>query len=561
MTSLPSADWVEKTLARLSSREMVAQLLHSPLTFWDSRIPESRLVGQIIKAQTGGAFLAGRSYRELRRLVKEVINNVAVPPIFSGDCECGPNAATEGVSFGYAMSLAAIADLEEAGEMAYAVGRVAALQSRAAGIRWSFAPVVDLNLHPGNPITNARSYGDDPDRINVCAVAYLRGLQDHGVAATLKHFPGDGVDDRDQHVVTAINSLSPMEWEETYGKTFRAGIAAGCAAIMVGHIALANRSSRHRDTGLLLPSTADPRIQRELLREELGFEGVILSDAIGMGGMAGHFHSEAERVVANLASGSDMVLFPMDVEQAIDAVFAALDRGLLEEKHLLASARRILKLKERFGITDASFLPGDEEADAVFAEDHCLLARRLAERSITLVVDRNPVLPLTRESAPHILVFDLPNEKSELAALAVVDGSGSEALSAPPFQDELEQIGCRVTWVTSLAGFDDAVSAASVIVYVTRSRPQAGRNSIRLSYNAIQSIDFERIFSGFPCVVLSLGNPCLSWELPNLPCLICTYSGGEEAQRAAARAIFGEIPFTGRLPIQIPEFLLLRSKT
>jgi beta-N-acetylhexosaminidase len=256
-----------------------------------------------------------------------------------------------------------------------------------------------------------------------------------------------------------------------------------------------------------------------------------------------------------------MVLFPMDVEQAIDAVFAALDRGLLEEKHLLASARRILKLKERFGITDASFLPGDDDADAAFAEDHRCLARRLAERSITLVVDRNPVLPLTRESPPHIVVFELPNEKSDLAALAVVDGSGSEALSVPPFQNELEQIGCRVTWVTSLAGFDDAVSPASVIVYITRSRPQAGRNSIRLSYNAIQSIDFERIFSGFPCVVLSLGTPCLSWELPNLPCLICTYSGGEEAQRAAARAICGEIPFTGRLPIQIPEFLLLRSKT
>ena len=555
MKALQQSDWVEATVASLNWRQKIAQLLHPPLTFWDSRINQSTLLGQIIHAQTGGAFLSGRPYRELRELVKKVASGVSVPPIFSGDCECGPNAAVEGASFGYAMSLAAIVDLQEAAEIAYSVGRIAAIQSRAVGIRWSFAPVVDLNLHPGNPITNARSYGDDPERVSICAVAYMRGLQDHGVAATLKHFPGDGVDDRDQHVVTAINSLSSKEWSETFGHTFRAGIDAGCAAVMVGHIALVGRSTRDWTSGRLLPATADRRIQGQLLREEMGFNGVIISDAIGMGGMAGHFASENEQVVANLASGSDMVLFPMKVESAIDAILYALDEGRLSENELLTSVRRILKLKEQYSAVDPTMFPDDETAHAAFMADHSALMRRLARRSITLAVDRGKLLPLSLQEHYHILIFELPNETSDLSQLAVIDSSSCESKLVSPLQEELENIGCRVTWVRTFLEYENAIKDASVVVYVSRSRPQAGRNSIRLSYNAVQSIDFSRIFSGYPSIFLSLGNPCSLWELPNIPCLICTYSGSEQAQRTAAQAIYGQLPFPGKLPVKIPEYL------
>jgi beta-N-acetylhexosaminidase len=549
--------WVDEKFAQMSGREKVGQLLHPTLTYWDRRIPQEKLLNQIMECQAGGAFMAGRPYRELRGFVQQVQQGARIPVIFSGDCECGAATAKEGKVFGAAMALAAVEDLQEASEIAYQVGRVTAEQSVATGIRWSFAPVVDINGNPDNPITNVRCYGDDVERIIACSTSYLKGMEEGGIAATLKHFPGDGFDGRDQHVCTTINSLDFSEWDETFGRVFREGIKAGASSIMMGHIGLACRSTRSPRGGYL-PATLDPAIQEDLLRGHLGFEGVVISDAIGMGGMAGHVHAEADRVVENLKTGSDMVLFPMEAVEAMDAVLKALDEGHLEEKKIDASVRRVMTMKYRKLVAiDTPLLPSDEEAVRAFesCEIRTQLANRLASHSVTLLKDQEALLPMSLEVGKRVLVFDLPEDKSDLATLAVVDGGASGSQEKSAMQEELESLGYEVDWVQHLAEYEKKKESCDLLIYLFRTRPQAGRNSVRVCYNALQSMDFPMIYSDFPCVFISLASPYVLWDIPQLPNLICTYSGGGEAQRVAVQALFGKISFLGKCPVKIPEYL------
>ncbi len=563
LTSAAQA-WVKTTLPTLDSREKIAQLFHTTLTHWDQRIPQQKLVDRVCLNRAGGAFMAGRPWRELLKLAAAAGEGQRVPLLFSGDSECGPNTPAEGVQFGSAMALGAVADLREATELAYQVGKVAALQCRACGVRWSFAPVADLNLNPDHPITNIRSFGSDPDRVAALVCAYLRGMQDHGLAATLKHFPGDGMDSRDQHVTTAINPLSEEDWRATYGKVFRAGIEAGAWTVMVGHLGWTPRSSRHPRSGQLLPATADSRIQVDLLRGELGFEGLIVSDAIGMGGLAGHFRSEAEVALANILAGSDVVLFVEDIPAATEAFLRAMDRGELTHERLDDSVRRILELKARVGLHNSqAALPTEIEAAQAFSERYEPLARQVAEKSVTLVRDRDEAYPLRLPTGSKIVVFDLPRDSSDLGKLAVVDATGGvtppEASARPAsrtksvFEWELEAAGYHVDWAESLAAYDEKAPGCDAVIYLFRNGPMAGRNSVRISYNAIQSIDFVRIFSGFPCYFVALGSPYVGWEIPVLPNLVCAYSGHDAAQKAVVAALLGRLPFTGKLPVELPE--------
>jgi beta-N-acetylhexosaminidase len=547
----------------LSPREKIGQLFHTTLTHWDQRIPQKTLIERVSQNRAGGSFMAGRPWRELLRLAAEAGAGQRVPVIFSGDSECGPNTPWEGVALGAAMALGAVADLKEAEQLTYEVGKVAALQCLACGVRWSFAPVADLNLNPDNPITNIRSFGSDPGRVAVLVSAYLRGMQDHGLAATLKHFPGDGMDSRDQHVTTAVNSLDESAWQSSYGKVFRAGIAAGAWSVMVGHLAWTPRSGRDPRTGLLLPATADPRIQVDLLRNELGFEGVIVSDAIGMGGLAGHFHSEADVALANFLAGSDVVLFVENLPAATAAFLQAMDQGRLSPERLDASVRRILELKARVCLDrPGPVLPAEEIVAMAFAERHEPLARAIAEKSVTLLHDRSQAYPLRLPAGSKLLVFDLPRDTSDLARLAVVDAA-APATPAPPvpkaarvqsvFERELAAAGYAVNWVDNLADYDQAVATSDAVFYLFRNGPMAGRNSARTSYNAIQSLDFVKIFSGFPSYFVSFGSPYVAWEIPLLPNLVCVYAGHEAAQKAAVAAMLGKIPFSGKLPVPLLE--------
>jgi len=547
--------WVDATLARLSTAAKIGQLLHPMLTHYDPKAEQEKLIRQAIEFQIGGAFLFCRSYKVLRSIVARVLPEMEVPLLLSGDYEAGANTIDEGTRFGSSMALAAIADVKEGERLAYRAGQAAAIQGAAVGAKWTFAPVVDINFNHQNPITNIRSYGENIERIRTLSAAYIRGLQDHGMAACLKHFPGDGMDGRDQHLVTSINPLTLEEWDATYGRTFGAGIEAGVYSVMMGHITMPHLSSRHPKSGLCLPATLDAKMQVELLRKHAGFNGLIISDAIRMGGAYFHAPNENELVLQNILTGSDMVLFVEDVQGAVERLSRALETGELSEARLDDAVKRVLTLKAKLGMAAPAPLPSDTEAEAIFrGEEYTEDIARVGEQCVTLVRDLDGDYPLKLAAGRKMVLYSLPLELTDIPALLIGEQSDHpQAKSA--LHLALEERGYRVVSVFDPTGYEREIADADALVYISYAGPQAGRGSLRLAQRAHQFLDRDRILSDFPVYFVSFGSPYTLWEISGLHNFACGYSRTDNVQRAYARALVGEIQFRGELPVNIPDLI------
>lgn len=545
--------WVEQMFARLTPAEKIGQLLHPFITVDESAF-EARLAAAS-SAHVGAVFQGGgRTAPQLRELFSKLDGRLTVPLLMSADYECGPAiAGMPGI--GSTMAVAAVDNLADAGRIAREIGRASALAGRAVGTRWTLAPVVDLSINPDNPIVNTRSYGDDPDRVIAIASAFVHGAQEQGMAATVKHFPGDGVDARDQHLVTSVNTMPLAQWHDTFGRIYRELFAAGVWTCMTGHIALAGMSSRHPRTGRLLPATLDERIQRGLLRDELGFEGVLVSDAIRMGGMIGHAPDEGERVVANLAAGADVVLFPDDLEKSVAAIERALDDDRLQWPRLEASVRRVLALKARTGLAERRGVAPEADLPRLLAPQALeSISLSLAERCLTKVRDEDSALPLRLGPGSKVVVFELPREANDARSL-VIAGQDDAIRPKTALQRAFEARGHRAVCVSTLTGFNREITDADALVYLFLTGPQAGRGSVRLSYNAQQYIELTRAPRTIPVVYCGLGSPYVPWELSMLSNFVATYSAADATQTALVAALLGEIDFAGRLPVRLPDAL------
>ncbi|MGE5551342.1 MAG: glycoside hydrolase family 3 protein, partial [Bacteroidota bacterium] len=287
-------------------------------------------------------------------------------------------------------------------ELARAYGHTIALESAALGIDWSFSPVADLNLNPFNPITNVRAIGDTAEAAIPLLTAVVRGMQDGGLIATAKHFPGDGVDYRDQHLVTTANSLSMEDWRRNHGAVFTALIGAGVDAVMTGHISLPAYQSRIAEGGYL-PATLSHELTTRLLKEELGFGGVVISDALDMGGFL-KWYGRGRGEVECFKAGTDMLLWPSC--GYIDAVEEAIASGEIPLSRLDEAVSRIRGLKERHGLLAASNRSRREltAEEMLFTEN---TAVRVAEGSVTLLRDRRGRLPLKRPEVRNALVIGI----------------------------------------------------------------------------------------------------------------------------------------------------------
>ncbi len=498
-----------------------------------------------------GYFQGTKPWKTLRDHSECFQHPLGIPPIISADYECRV-AIEGGTSLGAAMNLGAVADPSERERLAYETGKSCAMQGRMVGTRWTFAPVADINAHPDNPITNVRGFSDDPHRIIPLIRAFIGGAQDHGMAATAKHFPGDGFDWRDQHVVTSVNPQDEKAWRDSSGRVFRAAIDAGVHSIMMGHIALPWLNDLDPRTGEHLPATLSRKAHR-LLREELGFDGVIVSDALGMGGMMWHCQTPMDAVIGNLRAGSDVVLFPENVHEAVEATLAAIERGELDEQEINRSVKRVMALKEKTGLLHfigKSILPAEETAKALFSSLTHSAAVDLGRKSLTLVRDREQNYPLPPKS--RVLLIPLPVEEPTLDSLMVV---GQEKINQrwQPLQQALQQAGCRVTILHDPKTWTQHLEQNDAAIYLFRQSPQAGRSSIRLAYPALQWIEQtrwpkDRRISRY---YVSFGSPYILDELPHLPNFVCGYSDVPTVQTAYADALLGNIPFLGELPVTI----------
>lgn len=539
--------WVDDTLAGLDAAGRIAQVLAPFVTSWGSPDENPIFLEPGIEARVGVAFLTpGHDLAAQRDAARQMQAACDIPPLFCSDYEFGPTV-DGAVKFPAAMAAGAIADGARGEELAYQAGAAAARQAAATGVTWTFSPVIDLPLDPDSPVTHMRAYHRDSDRIIALANAYIRGCQEHGMAATVKHFPGDGADRRDQHLVTVSNPLSAADWRARYGRCYAETIEAGVMTVMPGHIAQRELASRDAD-GRALPASIDRVMLEDVLRGELGFEGLIVSDAINMFGVRNRCTDTFEACIRAFNAGCDVVLFPPHAPTTAEAFAKALSEGTISEDRLEQAVRRVLSLKAALGLHRRNPLCSDEQIPAVLNDPAAeQTSRDVSAEALTLLRGDGRV-PMKLQPGDRVLVVDAPNEQARPSEIELAGGDGS----CQPLTEALRRRGLEPVVVRTIQELNQNEPDCQAVIYVFNVRPSAFRGSVRLSWAAISCLNYDVILSPKPVACLAAGNPFGAWELEPVPNVVCTYGDAPACQEAAVAALLGEADFPGTLPVELP---------
>jgi beta-N-acetylhexosaminidase len=468
-----------------------------------------------------------------------------VPLLNTADFETGVGFRIAGATtFPRAMAFGAAGDEQ----LAFDAGRVTGVEARALGIHVNFAPVVDVNNNPRNPVINTRSFGEDPALVSRIASAYIRGLQSAGVLATLKHFPGHGDTDVDSHLGLPMIKKPREQLEAIELPPFKAGIAAGVDAVMTGHIEMpALDASPNTPTSLSQP------IVTGILRQELGFNGLVYTDSMQMAGVTA-MYSAGEAAVRAVAAGNDVVLHSPDDGAAIAALRDAVKSGRIPESQINASVERILRAKAAAGLSKAKLVSLDAISNIVGTRANQAIADQVSQKSITLIKDQRNQMPLR-----------LPRE-AQVLYLSVLDYPSGWRIAAPSrtFLPELRKRWPSVTaielsdrttaseieLVRAMAPRFDAIG---VSVFV-RAASASGRQDLAAPLQQLLQT-LARQTPEKPFITTFFGNPYVVTFLSELPTMLLTYDFYDRAEASAVRAIAGEAPIGGRLPIGLPGML------
>ncbi len=517
--------WVSDTFDALDLDAKIGQLL-LPIQV---DLTDTAALDRLLAAGVGGVSRpTGKPPEQLRESAGYLQRHSRVPLLLSGDLDFDELRAVggpAGTQLPNQLALAASADPE----LVRRVARAAVAEGRWCGFNWSFTPVVDIDRNPDNPVVNTRSFGSDPARITDLAVAYVQAMQSAGMAACAKHWPGDGIDDRDQHLVTSVNSLDLDDWRATFGEIYRAMITAGVRTIMAGHISLpaavADPDRAH------LPATLSRELI-DLLRTEFSFDGVVVSDASEMAGFTSH-GPRAELVVDCIAAGCDVLLYckPEDAGH----LRAAVDSGELPIARLDEAVLRVLRLKASLGL---HLDRGPWDTPYATAE-HAALADDVARSAVTLVKDTQRLLPLSPQRHHRLLLITEPQRRNVFGPLPEL--SIGDLLTAAGF----EVTRHRKDTVVSADDFD-------AVVYVVAHEARQGKVSLRLRWDELHGgfpMLMHRYWHVLPTVFVSLGNPYHLYEVPRCPTYVNAYSPVLPVQRALVDALTGRIPFRGSSPV------------
>lgn len=523
-------NWVNQTMAGLSMEQCVGHLLCPE----DRRYSPSDWEDLFRKVPLGSIFVGNLTAGELRSRLLNIQRWSKVPVLVASDLEHGAGGCVEdGTEFPWQMAAGAANHPELMRRMGVATAR----EGRYAGIHWTFSPVVDLNVNFRNVVTNIRALTDDPERAIRLLPPLIEGLQANGMAATAKHFPGDGMDERDQHLCTSVNSLPMDAWRATYGRVWKAVFDAGIMSVMAGHISLPAYEGFTHDPEEALPATLSRKLQVDLLRGELGFQGVLVSDAAPMIGLTSRIPDD-EVVVGNIEAGSDIHLFAHPIED-FERLMTAVRSGRIQEERVRESVRRVLEMKARLNLHIDPFSPRPTEADkATFGRD----AQTMADRSATVLrTDSRPPLKLRPGAKVLTVTLRFENDARKPLDLSVFD----------------EELRRRGLWVDHLLNPDHnelrhkvgQYDAAFINVYIVPHMLMGVASMI----GQLGFAFWRAFFANHDNVAFtSFGTPYLLYNLPHIPNLLAVYGGSPVSQVTAARVWLGEIEATADCPVTLP---------
>lgn len=541
-------EWVRTTIDSMSLPEKIGQLFVNHNAHFDNAYLD-RLVDEF---HVGGIRHHTAPAAEVSAVVRRVQERAKVPLLVAANIEAGGEAtASEGTLVGSALQCASAPDLTASRRM----GFVGGAESAAVGCNWSFAPVVDVHYNWRNTVIASRAFGDDPDVVIDHARAYSEGIRDgvaeRPMALCAKHFPGDGVDERDQHMVTSVNTMTTAEWDNSFGRIYRNMIEDGIASIMIGHIALPEYSRRLRpEIDRILPATIAPELIDDLLRGQLGFNGLILTDATHMIGFTAAL-PRRELLPAAVNAGCDMVLFFRDPVEDLEIMRTAVETGVVSAERLDVALQRILGLKASLGLHRAqiagTLVPDDDARAVVGCDEHRAVAADVADQTVTLVRDTG-VLPLDVDThrrirlicPPDLLRYGAP-PSYQGAMRAELEAAGFEVEDYPPalpksFAEILDHVG------SSNRDFGKSCDAAIVVAGFHGIGRQS---SVRLAWSMPFGPEMPWYSAEVPTIFVSLGLPNHLADVPMVSALINAHAPTPEVIHAVVQKILGHSEFRG----------------
>ncbi len=536
-------------MASLSLREKIAQLVIVPFSGHPLRrsrdaanflklISREHVGGMILVNTAEGRIVGKATAREAAAFINRMQRMAKIPLLVGGDFERGVSMRIEDTTvFPHAMAFTASGDPDEA----RIEGEITAKESRAIGFQWLFFPDADVNNNPDNPIINIRSYGENPGTVSRFVSAFIEGAHaspGNRVLVTAKHFPGHGDTATDTHMNLATITADRPRLESVEWTPFRAAIASGVDAIMTAHIAVPALD----DSGL--PSTLSPKILTGILRDELGFQGIVVTDALDMGGIVNGFGA-GDASVRALEAGADVLLMPANPESAIDAVQAAVKSGRLTEARIDRSVTRLLRAKAELGLAKSKLVDLSQLPKRLDTPEANAAAQRIADRSVTLVRNEGGLIPL-RDST-GTMFYTLVESSSSTEGIAF-----AAALRAHAPQAEV----IRVPSTLSEADIETLIargSSARQFVIAAFASVAPSRGTAALSGFLPKLVD-ALIATKKPVAFIAMGNPYLLRNFPGVAAYLATYSTVRPSEIAAVKALFGEIPIGGKLPVSIPGF-------
>ncbi|HEX7121323.1 MAG TPA: glycoside hydrolase family 3 N-terminal domain-containing protein, partial [Gemmatimonadaceae bacterium] len=546
--------WADSVLATLSLRDRVAQLVW-PWILGDY-VPEGsaewgRLMNLVGREHVGGFIVSVGSPLDVATKINALQEASPLPLLISADLETGagfryrggwflPNVIPLGGATSFPLQMALGASRDTA--LAYEFARVTARESRALGIHVAFGPVLDVNNNPANPVIGARSFSEDPGLTARLGTAYVRGLQEHGMLATGKHFPGHGDTETNSHLALAVVTADRARLDSVELAPFRAAIDAGLGAMMTFHGFLPALDSSG------VPATLSPRVMTDLLRKELGFDGLLVTDAMDMAGVVDQFGTyEASRRA--IIAGADVLLMPADIGGTIDSVTAGVAQGRYTQERINASVRRVLRLKAEFGLHRSRFVSLDSVRAIVGDSTHQALAQTIAERGLVLAKDSLHLVPLATASQRPRVVAITYARRADLEAGTVFNAELRRGLGRlPTAWVNADELAPNLSPVLRLADSADVVIVAS---YVNISSSTATADAPPAFAELVAGLEAR----GRRVVLISFGTPYLLQYAPGVSSYLVAWGGHAASQRAAARALLGQVPITGTMPISVPPLL------
>src|SRR5438309_9354799 len=566
--------WAEKTLRKMSLEEKVGQLflIWTRAEFLNASSPEySHLRDTINKYHVGSLamtvryeppFLYKNQPYEAADLLNRLQGDSKLPLLIAADFELGVSNRLNGTTaFPNAMAIGATGSLE----YAKAFGRITGQEARAIGVHWNFFPVADVNSNPDNPIINTRSFGEDAQHVGDLVSAYIRGAHSAGMLATAKHFPGHGDTATDSHLGLAQVTGDRARLESVELQPFRKAIEAGIDSVMVAHVSVPALDSNPNAV-----ATVSPEIVSHLLKQQLHFHGIVITDALDMGALTRLYVSDIGReAVDAFKAGNDMLLIPPDLDAAYQAMLKAVQSGEIPQSRVDESVLKILRVKASLGLNKARLVDLSALDSKVGVPLNVSLAQEMADAAITLVRQNGAALPIKRTGTTdsRLPYQTLGEVRNQLLVVIVSDDVRLEAGRVLERQIKMRVLDADVIYtdeqlaaVMSLDIVRAAGEAAKIVVAVYAS-PTAGkmirtnsgvRNSLSLGGDSI-SLLLQILRSQVQKTILvAMGNPYLAKDFPEVQNYLCTFSAVPVSEVSAAKALFGEIEIRGHLPVGIP---------